>query len=333
MTKHLTILSALAMASLAMLVIAPLVHAQDSGSIMVQPSTENISVSAGQSLKKSLLIVNSGPTSASLKIFVKDAKTVDQTGKVSLYIANNLQSALNWLVPQYTLLTIPGLSSARMDYLVAPTAAMAAGGYAGAISFQRYDLATKKVTGDAFGILVYLNVLGKGITTGGSISSFATPLFQYRDPAVFSFAIKNDGNSNLLLAGTIAFKDVFGRQAGQFDSGQLEITPGATRRFDFSWKDAPLFGLYKGQVTLTDALRKDHVVSGSTWFLFLPWQYLLPAVLVLAALIGFVLWNRRRRVLRKDVVALSSSGVQVPVPVESHSAVPSRPTKPKKPKT
>jgi len=129
-------------------------------------------------------------------------------------------------------------------------------------------------------------VLAKGITTGGTIESFNNPLVQFTDPVKFNFTVKNPSNSNLSLAGNAVFTNIFGKEVGRFKTGQLDVYPGATRKFKFEWSDAPIFGIYTGTITLVDGLRKDNIISSRTLLIFLPWQKLLVTLLVIAVILG-----------------------------------------------
>ena len=242
--------------------------AQEKGKISVYPSSESISVAPGKNARKTITILNSSSKQVSLKVSVSDFRIVNEDGKVELY-KNDSLPAEKWLVPQYEIVTIPALDSKKMDYIATVSKNMPGQGYAGAIMFQNYDIGSKKVSGELFGTLIYLNVLGQGITTGGTIKSFSNSLVQFSDPLDFGFSIKNSSNSNLSASGNIVFTNIFGKEVKRFKTGELIVYPGSLRDFQFQWGDAPIFGFYIANVNLVDSLRKDNIISSWSPVLFL----------------------------------------------------------------
>ena len=115
------------------------------------------------------------------------------------------------------------------------------------------------------------------------------------------------------MAGNAVFNNLFGKEVGRFKTGQLDVYPGATRNFKFEWSDAPIFGIYTGNVTLVDSLRKDNIISSRTLLIFLPWQKLLVALLCIAVVLGGIVLLQRAYVKKKALnisarAALAASG-------------------------
>jgi len=283
------------------------VSAQESSSITVYPSKENISVAPGKGVKKSVLIVNSSNNTVNLKVSVGDFKVADASGKVEFYTNNGPYPATKWLVPQYEVITIAPLSSKNMEYIVGAQATMPGQGYAGAIAFQLYDTKTKKIIGDSFGTLIRLNVLGQGITTGGSIKSWTTPAVQFKDPVDFGFVVKNASNSNLSLAGDIVITNLFGKEVKRFKTGPMDIFPGVTRNFAFQWSDSGLFGIYLTTINLVDAMREDNIVTSWKPLLFLPWLASLLIFFGLCAAITLLVFLYRKRAKKASLEALAEN--------------------------
>ena len=240
------------------------------GDLVVHPSQENIQLAPGKKIKRELMVVNSSNQPATLKVSIHDFKVVDEKGKIEFYTSEDPFSAKKWLFAQYEVVTVNALSSKKVEYIVSLDKDMPGKGYTGAISFQLYDIKSKKAIGEPFGTLVRLNVLGSGINTGGTISSFTSPMAQFKDPVKFGFDIQNKSNSNLSLAGDIVFTTIFGKEVNRFKTGQLDIYPGALRNFEFQWSESPIFGAYLASVTLVDGLRRDNIISSWTLLIFLP---------------------------------------------------------------
>jgi len=263
---------------------------QTTGGTVVYPSKESITILPGKSVKKSLLIVNGSSASITLKVSVRDIKPLDESGGITFYNQEGGFAAQSWLFPQYETVTIGALNSQKMEYIVSAAKDMPGRGYAGAIAFELYDVKNKKTAGEPFGTIVNVNVLAKGITTGGAIKSFTSPLVQFNDPIKFNFAVENTSNSNLSLSGNAVFTNLFGKEVGRFKTGQLDVYPQAKRNFKFEWSDAQIFGVYMGNVTLVDSLRKDNIINSRTLLIFLPWQKLLVTLLGIGAVAGAAVW-------------------------------------------
>lgn len=287
------------------------------GGVTIHPPKENILVSPASAVKKSILIVNSGNVPSALKVSVSDFKVVDEKGKIEFYENQGEYSVKNWLVPQYEIINVPALDSRKMDYIVSISKDMPGQGYNGAIIFQIHDKESKNI-GEPFGTLVNVNVVSKGITTGGAIDSFSMPLAQFKDPMKFGFTLKNIGNSNLSASGDIVFTNIFGKEISRFSTGQLNVYPEASRNFEFQWSDSPVFGAYVATVHLVNGMRNDNIISSWSLVLFFPWQKLAAGLLIiiLAALLAVFLYRKYgkrlsraqlfRKTLPKNISILSS---------------------------
>ena len=246
--------------------------------VTVLPAKTDISVKPGDKIRNSLMLVNSSSSPISLKVGIKDIRTIDANGKIDFYDANGQSAAKNWLVPQYTIVGLAPLSSLKMDYIVAVPKDMPGRGYAGAILFQLYDPAKKIAGGNVFGSAVAINVMAKGITTGGDLGKFTTPVFQYAGPAQIGFKINNPSNSNISLSGKVILSDMAGRQISEFPLDKLDVYPESSKLFSFSINNSSLLGPYKAEIQLKN-------IDSSVWFIFLPWQKMLLGFLILLAVI------------------------------------------------
>mgnify|MGYP001594047413 FL=1 len=268
--------------------------AKENSSVVVHPLKENIAITKGKSVKKSLLIVNSSNKSLTFKVSVNDFRIIDEKGKVQFYEEEGSYPAKKWLIPQYSIITVGELDSKKMEYIVATDKDMPSKGYAGAIIFQHYDVKDKKIIGEPFGTLIMLNVLGKGISTGGTINSFTSSFLQFKDPINLSFTVKNPSNSNLSLTGDVVFTTVFGKEVARFKTGQLDIYPGASRNFKFQWSDSNIFGAYLASVNLVNGLREDNIISSWTLLMFIPWQKLVLGLIITVLAIFLIVFLYRR---------------------------------------
>jgi hypothetical protein len=301
-TKFLT----LSLLTLTSFLIVPLVHAASSSSITSLPAKVNHSANPGEKIRNTLSLINSSNYTAVLKVSIKNFKT-DPSGKINFYDDKSDQSATKWLVPQYDVITVPALNTVKMDYIINIAKDMPGKGYDGVIVFQLYNPTKKTTSGEGFGTLVTVNVLTKGITTGGTISDFSMPIVQFSDPVKFGFKINNPSNSNVSFSGQATITNIFGKVTSQFEVGPLEVYPKSTNLFNFEWNNSPLFGLYKGEVQLSNSMQQKSKIASSAWFLFLPWQKTLLglAILMIAIIVLILLFKlagRRTIAKKRDMI-------------------------------
>ncbi len=236
-------------------------------SIVAQPAKVEISLQPGQKTKKTVMAVNRSNSFAKLKVYVKDYR-VDSYGKVELYDKLPI-NAVKWLVPQFSEISLMPLESKAVQFIVTAPEDMEAGGHYASIVFEPEN---SQATGQnkTFGELVLLTIAKEGITTGLKLDNFSIGALQNPNPIQLDLNIKNMGNTHFTAKGSVAFTDIFGRQAEQFDLGELLVYPENSRNFSFKWNSHPLFGIYKAKATLTNPLEQGKNFTSEKWFVILP---------------------------------------------------------------
>ncbi|MFZ5644093.1 MAG: hypothetical protein ACOY46_10925 [Bacillota bacterium] len=68
---------------------------------------------------------------------------------------------------------------------------------------------------------------------------------------VFSAAAENNGNVHLEVRGNIVVKDVIRNQTAELNVPTFNILPGADKKIDITWNDAPFIGYFHGKMQLT----------------------------------------------------------------------------------
>lgn len=266
-------------------------------SISVEPAKISINGKPGEKVKKSLQVVNRGNYPAHLKVYVKDFKIIDSKGSVELYDESK-DSAANWLIPEFYGITIPPLEAKTVSFITNITNEMAAGGHSGAIMFEpsgNNDPQKK------FGVQIFLNVIKEGATTGGKIVSFSSLKFQFSDPAKIGLSVKNLGNSHFVSSGSIVLTNWQGKKVAQSNIGELSVSPGQLRAFEFNWNnDKPLLGFYKAEINLTNSMRPDDKLGKTTWFLFVPIKFILLSLFgIILAVAGALVFKNRKNIAKK----------------------------------
>jgi len=276
------------------------INAKASGiSLSVQPSQVEYSGKPGTSNINYISVINKGDSQVKLKVRVEDFKYTDENGNIAFYIASS-DSALTWLIPQYLEMVIPPYGAKTVQYIISIPKGTKPGGHLGAINLE-LESATGTDAGallnKKFGTLVFLNVIDSGITTGGTITDFSTPKFQYTGSPKLNLLVKNSGNANLFANGSVTFTDWQGKNVGQFATNSVVVAPNNSRLFGINWTDNNLFGFYKAQISLTNSIRSDQKLLANTWFIVLPWQKIIvfvPLILLLAIALFFVFMRARQ---------------------------------------
>lgn len=238
-------------------------------SLSVQPSQIEYSGKPGTSEKGYVSVINKGNVEVKLKVASQDFRYINQGGDIEFYIKNQ-DSALTWLVPQYIEITIPPYGAKTVQYIVTVPKGTKAGGHLGALNFHLEGQKEKK-----FGALFFLNVIDSGITTGGTVTNFSTPKFQYASAPKLNLAINNSGNANLFATGTMAFKDWRGKKVAEFQTNSIVVAPNNSRLFNIGWNNNNLLGIYKAELNLTNSLNKTQKLQAETWFFVFPWKKML----------------------------------------------------------
>ena len=256
-------------------------------SVVIQPSTTNVTASPDQKLAKSFSIINRSNYPVNLRLVVKDYKQISENGKLQFYDAKS-ESAATWLVPQYLQISLKPLETKDIGFVVNVPKNFSGGGHYGAIIFQPVDQSSNIVTSN-FGESVLLTVTGSTVKASAIVRSvnLSTGFLQQGNPVDFSFKMQNTGNTQFETQGELVLTDWLGHQIGSYNVGQLTVYPKTTRLFQWRWNGTPLIGIYQASVLLstTGSNNKLSPVDGM-WFVLFPWEAVL-AILV-ACIIIFV---------------------------------------------
>lgn len=303
--------------------LAPSVHAQTADtSIVIQPSTTEITVSPNQKIAKTFSIINRSNFSVTLNLVVKDYRQVSQNGKLEFYDATS-QQASTWLIPQFLQIGLKPLETKDIGFVVSVPKDFSGGGHYGAIVFQPADNNSVNVnTANNFGELVLLTVTGSNVKSAATIKSvnLSTGSIQPGNSVDFNFKMQNTGNTQFDTQGKLVLKDWLGKEIGNYNVGQLIVYPGTSRLFQWRWNGVPAMGLYNASVMLTNPgiSNKFNSVDG-IWFIIFPWQAFL-AILLAMGLVFVLVKYRKEIFLRMREIFWRRNENPVSIPVKKISA-------------
>ncbi|MDP3882513.1 MAG: hypothetical protein Q8Q48_00450 [Candidatus Staskawiczbacteria bacterium] len=264
----------------------------DDTAVVLQPSKTMVTASPGQKVSRSFSIINRSNYPLTLKLVVKDYKQISDDGKLEFYDAE-IEPASSWIVPQYLQIGLKPLETKEIGFVINVPENFTGGGHYGVILFESVD-GSQGLGTSSFGELILLTVAGNDLKVGATAKTvnFYTGLMQQGNPVDFNFKMQNIGNTHFISQGKLILKDWLGKEAGNYNVGELIVYPGTEKLFQWRWSDTPGIGLYKAEVWLADASANDtglKLVDGR-WFILFPWMWavgILLAILSIFALVKF----------------------------------------------
>lgn len=288
----------LGVASLAMLVsvVVSQVYAADDtqaprDSIVLSPSSQRFAIKAGQIQTSKLTVVNDGSVDETFVVYSRPYSVKNEQYDPDFDHTSANTDIYQWVQFDKTSYTVAAGKTLEVSYRIQVPASAAPGGHYGVIFVETQPSATstdsvmrKKRVGD----ILQATVEGTAVQKGQVVSSDAT-FWQTVPPLTATSRVQNSGNTDFQANTVLTVKDVFGKVKYQL-AKDYTVYPGTTRKIALSWTNAPWFGLFHVEQTITVLGQTSHV---SNLVLIAPrW---LPAVLVLIIVAGVVYGLVRRR--------------------------------------
>ena len=143
--------------------------------------------------------------------------------------------------------------------------------------------------------VILVSVAGDIVEIGGIESFAATKGFWTNEkPITFETRVNNTGNVHFKPTGTITIKNMFGAEVTKIVLEERNVLPGTIRKVGSEWSD-PGFavGRYTADLSLVYG-EDDEILVASTTFTVFPWQTLLPASLIVIAVLYLLIKFRSR---------------------------------------
>ncbi|MDP1808268.1 MAG: hypothetical protein Q8L35_01885 [Actinomycetota bacterium] len=262
----------------------------------VAPSKLEISAARGDTVAKTVQVINKEPTPLKIRVYAMDYRINPDNTFVFSKPGNETYSAATWIELQKTEFTVPAKSAQAIPFTLKIPANAEVGGHYAVIFFESAQKVKKEgLLRGRIGSLIMVTVKG-GVARQGIIAGFKVvrPVFGRNVGTEVVFA--NDGNVHLTTRGKIDFFNSSGRKVDSEDLGEITVLPKTKRIMKVDWKDAPLFGRFKAVANVyygSDLKTFDVKKRATRSFLIFPWVYF--SVLVAAFLLLYLLKILRKR--------------------------------------
>lgn len=143
---------------------------------------------------------------------------------------------------------------------------------------------------------VLLAKVAGDITEEASVVEFKSTkdFWTNENPITFETRVENTGNVHFKPSGTIVIKNMFGKEVAKLPIEQKNVLPDSIRKLTTEWQDP---GLRLGQYTADLSLvygENDEIITASTDFVVFPYQTVVPAALIVIALLYILVRYRDR---------------------------------------
>jgi len=273
----------------------------------VAPSTLEIFGNRGETIQQKFSLVNTKDNDQTFYLDVLKFTASDESGSPKFISYEEDHSGLpDWLSFNNKAITVPGRSWAEINFAIAIPKDIASGGYYAAVTVSESPSEVVASNGATIqaktAVLLFLTVKGETVEQAGLLDFSLSPK-NWTDQMTgkFYYRLQNQGNVHLVPAGTITFKDIFGRTITTVDANPAtsRALPNTTRLFEgtFGNKQTGFFSTLKNEIStlavgpisanLEATYGSDNQkIEATTTFWLVPWQLLLTIVgLVLILLI------------------------------------------------
>jgi hypothetical protein len=263
-------------------------------SITLSPTSTRLKVTAGDTEKGELTIINDGTTTYDFILYGAPYSVLNEDYQADFTTKANNADAYKWLVfAQDRYHAVPN-QVLTIPYQLAIPKGAAPGGHYGVIFAETkansgINLGAASINRQKrVGTIMYLTVDGK-YRTGGEIVSQSATFLQFKQPLTTAIVAKNTGNADFLVKTKLTVSDVFGNPKYEAEK-EYPILPASTRKSLFTWEQTPEFGLFK--VSISSSLL-DSTKTTTHYVLMAPlWGYLVLTIGILAAVMYVV--SRRK---------------------------------------
>ena len=263
-------------------------------SITVSPVKETFELNSGEEATRKITVINSGETDYDFRLYVLPFSVHGEEYSQAFAEAPNAPSAANWISFPVEKFHVSAGEKVEASYNVAVDKNAPSGGHYATVFAETIppESTTNGVTTvKRIGTILYFEIKGD-ITRSGSVDSFTANRIQSAKPISSTLRLTNDGNVHYPANGTLTLKNVLNRREyTETFSGM--VLPSTTRKFDRSWQNAKLLGLYKVSGSV-DILGQQNNL-GTQWIIYLPLKQVLILIAILLAIIVLAIFLSKRK--------------------------------------
>jgi hypothetical protein len=289
-------------------VFAGQVFAVDSASVKIQPSIIEERADPGKDFNGKLTATNTGATSQTYNVVVKDIESIDANGRPIFSKEKEVTGfeMSSWVEVQNKTFTLAPNESAAIPFVVRFPKDAAPGGHFAAIFVSaggQKPATIGAAVGYDVGALMSFQVSGD-VVENANIRQFSSDKTVYGETNVkFTVKMENTGNSLIRPRGIVEIMDMFGKKTETLklnDSGAA-VFPHSTREFTVSWEDKkPHLGKYTAIASFSYGLDVKRTVFSQTEFYIAPTNIITP-VLGFLFLVALILYISVKLYIRKKM--------------------------------
>ena len=274
---------------------APLAKADGaiSPSIGVSPILIRRDVVPGMPQDVKITLTNYGSDPIPLGIVKTTITNISDDGSPVFSNQTGPQSATDWLSLGATDLILAPDASQDVTITVTPPKDTAPGGYNAAIQFQAklpsyyFDLDANARVLPALSVSILLTVDSSTAATVKdlSINKFITPSVVLSSPISLVSEVNNPTSFFIFTDGTLTIHPMFGSQKTVASLDNSLVLPASTRKFIEAYTGSILPGIYTATIQLNQG---GKMITATTRFVAIPWQFLLIFSVLFVAFTVFV---------------------------------------------
>jgi hypothetical protein len=262
-------------------------------SVAISPGMQHIDAKAGETTTGKFTVINDGATPYKFIVYSRPYSVTNENYDAQFEKTSKNTDLYQWVkFSQVSYHLNPG-ERVEISYDLHVPAAAAPGGHYGVIfaetqpdEGQEASVLRKKRVGT-----IILATVDGAVKREGKLVSSAAPFWQTSPPLTASNRVENAGNTDFQANVLTKVTDLFGG-IKYSEQKNYVVYPGTIRNITFQWKDAPWFGLFKVNQTVTVL---DTPTNTSHFVLMAPrWLALVVLILVIVGA-GYGLLQRKRR--------------------------------------
>ncbi len=289
------------------------IEAKDDKTFMVSPAKVEIQAKPGESETKTVKVVNQGKVPIEVTTDIADYYIKPDNTFVFYLPGHQSYSCARWIKLDKTKFFLEPGEVEKVKITVTIPKSAELGGHYACIFFETVGQKAKdtgvRIVG-RIGCLVLTSIGSeKDIVRKGKIRSFSVKNPWFSSDVNSDLVFRNVGNVHLTLKGFVAFKDIFGRNAGKANFENITILPKTDRIMTTNW-GGPFFGFFRAKATVKYGPNiftyNRNLTTKEIAFWIIPWKIIVAvfAFLVLAFIVRKIYLTRKTSFAKQKVDSL-----------------------------
>lgn len=261
-------------------------------SIVLSPATIRTTIDAGDTLNRTLKVINDGTITYDFVVYASPYSVSDGDYTPNYTETKPNTNLYTWVSFEKTRYTLNPGENVEVPYTISVPADAAPGGHYSVIFAETQiadDVTDQIARKKRVGAIVYATVEGDYIMSGRQISG-SIDWLQLGGPITGLVTVENDGNSDFVMQEKMTVKNVLGGTVYE-KTGERIVLPKTTRDVSFAWTESPLMGLYNVSIETTVL---DQKTVTQSWVLLLPAWLLVVMALSIVGIIYYAFFRHRR---------------------------------------